>query len=96
MIGTASGETSVEPLVHDSALDAGEHIAQPADVEQAGRGIGPRRLQQDVVGLVAAQHVVDEVGRDGDLPAGLLPARDGASRSGPEMTAQLRNVRFSR
>ena len=30
---------------------------------------------QDVVGLVAAEHVVDEVGRDGDLAAGLLLAR---------------------
>ena len=61
--------------MHDSPLHAEEHFAEPLDVEQAGRGVGARRLQQDVVGLVAAQHVVDEVGRDGDLPPGLLLAR---------------------
>ena len=38
--------------MHDSAPDAREHVAQPPDIEQAGRRIGPGRLQQDVVGLV--------------------------------------------
>ena len=62
----------------DSALDAREHIAQAAHVEEAGCGIGPRRAQQHVVGLVAAQHVVDEVGGDRDLAAGFLLARETA------------------
>ncbi len=37
--------------------------------------IVPRRVEQEVVGLVAAEHVVDEVGRKADLPARLLLAR---------------------
>ena len=62
----------------DSAPDAREHVGQTANVEQTRCRIGPRRAEQDVVGLVPAQHVIDEVGRDGDLPAGLLLARETA------------------
>ena len=85
---------AVEPLVHDSALDSRQHIAEPADVEEAGRGVGPGGLQQDVVGLVLAEHVVDEVGRDRHLPAGLLLAgmalldQPGDQRAVPEHALQ--------
>ena len=41
-----------ERLVADAALDAGQEVAEPADVEEAGRGIRPGRLQQDVAGIV--------------------------------------------
>ena len=64
----------VERRVDDVALDSRKHLAEAADVEKAGRRILPRGAQQDVVGLVAAQHVVDEVGRDGHLAPGLLLA----------------------
>ena len=78
----------------DSPLDAREHFAEPLDVEQAGRGIGARRAQQHMVGLVLAQHVVDEIGRDRDLPPRSSP-RPGKRRSiRPAMMAQLRKVRF--
>src|SRR6185437_1455102 len=65
----------VERLMDDSAADAREHFAEPADIEQASRGVASRRAQQHVVGLMAAQYVVNEIGRDGDLTARLLLAR---------------------
>ena len=74
MIGTASGEMRSSGLCTIRPRDARQHVAKPPDVEQAGRRVRARRLQQDVVGLVAAQHVVDQVGRDGHLPAALLLA----------------------
>src|SRR5262249_14257436 len=64
----------VEPLMDDSPLDSPQHIAEPGDVEEPGGGVRPGRLQEDVVGLVATEDVVDEVGRDGDLAAALLTA----------------------
>ena len=71
----------VERLMDDSAPDAREHVAEPADVEQAGGRIGARRAQQDVVGLVLAQHVVDQVGRDRHLPARSSPCPGSGARS---------------
>src|SRR5262249_56617252 len=65
----------VESLMDDSVPDAREHFAEPADVEQAGSGVRPRGTQEDMVGLVLAQNVVDEVGRDRDLAARFLLAR---------------------
>ena len=58
----------------NSALDAREHFAEPLDVEQAGGGVGARGAQQDVVGLMLAQHVIDQVGRDRELAARFLLA----------------------
>ena len=62
------------------------------------RGIGARRLQQDVVGLVAAEHVVDEVGRDRHLPAGLflarMPALDQPGDDGAIAERALQQVRI--
>ena len=47
---------------------------QPAEFGHAGAGIGPGGAHQQMVGLVAAQHVVDEVGREADLAPGLALA----------------------
>ena len=52
-----------------------EQAGEPADVGHPRARVGPGGLQQQMVGLVAAQHVVDQVGREGDLPAGLALAR---------------------
>ena len=60
----------------DPALDAGEHLGQAADVRQAAGGIRPRGAQQQVAGLVLAQRVVDQIGVERDLAAGLLLAGD--------------------
>ena len=40
------------------------------------RGVGAGGAQQHMVGLVLAQHVIDKVGRDGDLAARLLLSRE--------------------
>ena len=55
----------------DSAANPPEHRRQPRDVQESGCRIGESRFEQDVVRLVAAQDIVDQVGRDGDrvLPA---------------------------
>ena len=94
--GTDSGETLIKRLMPDSSLDAAQKIAEPRDVEKPCGRIRPRRLEQDVVRVVAAQHVVDEVGRDGDLAAGLLAPADGGARPGRRSRATWRNVRFIR
>ena len=59
----------------DSSLDAREHITQSLEIEQAGGGIGARGAQQHMVGLMLAQHVVDEVGREQHLAARSSPRR---------------------
>ena len=61
----------VERLVADVALDSPQEVAEPGDIQQAGGRIRPGRLQQNVARIVLAQHVVDEVRRDGDLAAAL-------------------------
>ena len=53
----------------DPAGDAGQHLRQAAHVGQAAGGVGAGGAQQDVVRLVAAQHVVDQVRVDGHLAA---------------------------
>ena len=55
-----------------------KHHAEAPHVEESRCRIGPRGPQKHMVGLVLAQHVVDEIGRDRDLPAGLLLARKAA------------------
>ena len=59
----------------DMAFDSHQHIAQALNIQKSRRRIVARRLQQDVVRLVAAQHVVDQIGGDRDLPSGLFLAR---------------------
>ena len=41
---------------------------------RASGGLLARSAQEDVVGIVLAQHVVDQVGAEGNLAAGLLLA----------------------
>src|SRR5262249_25001636 len=59
----------VERLVNDASLDAREHLAEAAHVEEAGDGIGARGAKKEMVGLMLAQHVVDEVGRNRQFAA---------------------------
>ena len=49
-----------KPIV--SAMDAREHITEPLEVEQPGGSIGARAAQEHMIGLMLAQHVVDQVG----------------------------------
>ncbi len=59
----------------DSAVDAAQKVAESRDVQKACGRVGPGGLQENVVRVVPAQHVVDEIGRQGDLAPGLLAAR---------------------
>ena len=76
-----------EGAVVDPALDAGQHVRQPAHVGQPAGGVGAGGAEQHVVGFVLPQHVVDQVGTERHLPAGLLlsgmAALDQARRSPP-------------
>jgi hypothetical protein len=72
--GTAIGETrssSTWSIVPGGAV---EQAGEAADVGHPLARVVPGGAQQQVVGLVAAQHVVDEVGREGDLLARLALA----------------------
>src|SRR5262249_14120377 len=60
----ARAADAVERTVDDSAADAREHIAEAANVEQTARGVGAGGAQEDVIGLMPTQHVVNKVGRD--------------------------------
>ena len=92
--GTASGETRSSADMADAARHAAEHAGEAAEIGQAAGGIGARRAQQDVVGLVPAQHVVDQVGVDGDLAA-VCSAPGWLRSTRPAITATLRKVRRS-
>src|SRR3954447_24262285 len=52
----------IEVPMGDSSLDSAEHITQSLEVEQAGCGIGAGGAEQNMIRLVLAQHVVDEIG----------------------------------
>ena len=73
--GTAIGvirSAATWTMVADGAIDQPD---QPAELGQARAGIAPGGAEQEVVGLVFAQHVVDEVGREADLAPDLALAR---------------------
>src|SRR6476619_543931 len=59
----------------DSSADPLQKAAQASDVDQAGCGVGEGSLEENMVGLMLAEHVVDQIGRNGHLPAGLLLPR---------------------
>jgi hypothetical protein len=42
----------VECFMNDSAPDAREHLAESANIEKPGGGIGTRGTQKQVIGLV--------------------------------------------
>lgn len=60
--------------MRDSAFDASQHLPETANVEQPGGGIGARRAHEQMIGFVLTQHVVEQVGGNRDLPAGLFHA----------------------
>ena len=51
-----------------------QHIAEPLNIQKPRCCILPRCLQQDMVGLVAAQNVIDQIGRDRHLTSGFFLA----------------------
>src|SRR5690606_29123394 len=58
---------AVEAAVADAALHTAQHLAETADVGEAASSVGAGGLQQDVIRLVLAQHVVNEVCVEGHL-----------------------------
>jgi hypothetical protein len=89
----------VETNMPDSALDSSQEIAEPVDIDQACRGVGESRFQQNVPRLVLPKHVIDEVGGRRHLPSGLLlpgvaaldqPRDDGADPERALHQARLR------
>src|SRR5262245_210522 len=56
----------------DSVLDSSQEIAEAVDVNQAGRGVGESRLQQNMPRFVLAEHVINEIGGHRHLPPGLF------------------------
>ena len=61
--------------MRDPPLYPGQHVAQAADIGQALRRVGAGGAQEDVVGLVGAQNVVDQIAADRHLAAVLPLAR---------------------
>src|SRR4029077_19035360 len=79
----------------DSSTDPLQEKVEATDIDEAGCRIGECCMQEDVVGLVLTEHVVDKVGRHGHLAAGLL--QPGVTTfDHPEIMAQTRNERFIR
>src|SRR3954452_7860636 len=64
----------VERLMDDPSPDAREHVTEATDVEKARRGIRAGGAQEDMVALMLAEHIVDEIGGDGDLTTRFLLA----------------------
>ena len=60
--------------MNDAPLDAKEHVGEARHVEQAGGGVLARGAQQDVIWLMTAQHVVNQIGGDRHLSPGLFLA----------------------
>ena len=56
----------------DSSTDPLQEKVEATDIDEAGCRIGECCMQEDVVGLVLPEHVVDKVGRHGHLAVGLL------------------------
>src|SRR5262249_10206204 len=62
--------------MNDSPPDTREHFPEPFDIEQSRGRIGPRGAQKNMVGLMLAQHIVDEIGRNSKLAARFLFTRE--------------------
>ena len=60
--------------VLDVALDSLEHSPEPLNIQKPLCRIGAGRAQQDVVGFVAPEHVVYQVGGDRHLASGFFLA----------------------
>jgi hypothetical protein len=59
----------------DAPGAAREHLLDPAEVDEAARRLLAGDAQHQVVGVVLAQRVVEDVRGEGRLPAGLAQAR---------------------
>jgi hypothetical protein len=59
----------------DSSANALQEKVEPSDIDEASCRIGERSAEKNVVGLVLAEHVVDEVGGNGHLTPRLLLSR---------------------
>src|SRR5262245_24005363 len=83
----------------DSALDSPQEIAEAVDVDEAGRGVGESRLQQNMPGFVLAEHVIDEIAGRRHLPSGLLlsgmAALDQSRNDGADPEGALHQARLS-
>src|SRR5689334_7482556 len=66
----------VKSFMNDSTPDPREHFAETLDVEQTGRSVRARRPQENMIRLMLAQHVIDEVGGNRQLPAGFFLTRE--------------------
>src|SRR5262249_33285023 len=90
----------VESFMNDSAPDPREHFTKTLDVEQTGRRVRTRSAQQNMIRLMLAQHIVDEVGGNRELPARLLLARktlfDQSGNDGAAAKRALHQRRFSK
>src|ERR1700730_15142493 len=66
---------AIQTPCHDSPLYALQHFGKAFDVQQSCSRVFVSRAQQNLFRLVRAQDVIDEVGRERTLPAGLLASR---------------------
>ena len=85
MTDTENGERCSSRACNMRPSMRGQHFAQARDVDQAARSVVAGAAQQQMVGLMAAEHVVDEVGGERDLAAGLaLAARPALDQTGDQ------------
>ena len=61
--------------MHQFARRPFEQIGQPPHIGHPRPRIGPGGFEQDVIGLVFLEHIIDQVGRERDLLAGLALPR---------------------
>src|ERR671924_1822188 len=84
----------------DSPLDSLQESAEAPDIDQPRRRIGKRGLEQNMVRLMLAEHVIDEIGRNGHLPACLLLTRmaslDQSGDDGANPEGALHQTRFGK
>src|SRR5687768_1415766 len=71
--GHRKRRNSVQSAMNDLSLDSRKQFSKPSGVDETLGGVVPGGAQQDVVGLMASQHIEDEIGGDGHLPPALLP-----------------------
>ena len=61
MAGTASGETWLKAIMPDSSANALQELVKAADIDESGCRVSVRRAKKNVVGLVLAEHVINQV-----------------------------------
>ena len=77
----------------------GQRLAEAANVQEAGCGVIPCGLQQNMIGLMVAQDIIDQIRRERDLAAGLFLSRkaplDQSGNHGTIAKSPLHEVTFS-